>query len=61
MTERRTPQVPARAGPPPMPLAQLAYAAELARIEALRAAHTPGHAIQPNTGPVLRDLSPLGR
>jgi hypothetical protein len=44
-----------------MPLAQLAYAAELARIHALRAAHTAGREIPPGTGPVLRDLSPLGR
>jgi hypothetical protein len=44
-----------------MPLAQLAHAAELARIEALRAAHTAGGQIPPGTGAVRRDLSPLGR
>jgi hypothetical protein len=47
--------------PPPTPLAQLAYAAELARIQALRAAHAGVHDVAPGTRPVLRDLSPLGR
>jgi hypothetical protein len=61
MTEPSTPHIPAGTGPPPMPLAQLAYAAELARIHALRAAHTAGREIPPGTGPVLRDLSPLRR
>ncbi len=57
-----TPELPDQVAMPGMGLAELVYAAELARIHAVQAIGTaPPVAPRPGTSPQLRDLSPLGR